>query len=253
MCSCRSVSASAVPPGAEVVEDERALVDLRQESGRHEALDETPGDRPARRAIGNDPARVAKRRAERALVAIGERVDRRGRCAPATPRVCRSALSASASMSSPRRNCSLSSGMIVSATTSDTSTAIVSVIDSAWKNCPSTPVSSPSGRKTTTVVIVDVVTGQISSCTASRIAIARSWLQVRVPDDVLGDHDRVVDHEADRDRHRAERHQVERLSDQRHDEHGDRHRDRNRRRADRGDARVAQEEQQDDRRRARRR
>jgi hypothetical protein len=64
--------------------------------------------------------------------------------------------------------------MSVSATIKDTSTAIVSVTDSAWKNCPSTPVSSPSGRNTTTVVSVDVVTGQISSCTASRIAICRS-------------------------------------------------------------------------------
>ena len=49
--------------------------------------------------------------------------------------------------------------MIVSARTSETSTAIVSVIDSAAKNCPTTPFSSRSGRKTTTVVIVDVVTG----------------------------------------------------------------------------------------------
>ncbi len=67
--------------------------------------------------------------------------------------------------------------MIVSATISDTRTAIVSVIDSAWKNWPSTPVSSPSGRKTTTVVIVDDVTGQISSWTASRIAIGRSFVR----------------------------------------------------------------------------
>ncbi len=103
--------------------------------------------------------------------------------------------------------------MIVSARTSDTSTAMVSVIDSALKNWPSTPVSSPSGRNTTTVVIVDVVTGQMSSCTASRMAMCAVRRERQVAHDVLGDHDGVVDHEPDRDRHRAERHQVERLAD----------------------------------------
>ena len=47
---------------------------------------------------------------------------------------------------------------------------MVSVIDSAAKNWPTTPVSSRRGRNTTTVVIVDVVTGQINSCTACLIA-----------------------------------------------------------------------------------
>src|SRR4051812_49961447 len=85
----------------------------------------------------------------------------------------RSSTSCSSSTLSGVRYCALSSGMIVSASTSDTSTAIVSVIDSEWKNCPSTPVNKPSGRNTTTVVIVDVVTGQMSSCTASRTATER--------------------------------------------------------------------------------
>ena len=69
--------------------------------------------------------------------------------------------------------------MIVTASTSETSTAIVSVMDSAAKNCPTTPCSSPSGRNTTTVVMVDVVTGTISSCTASRMARARSGVKPR--------------------------------------------------------------------------
>ncbi len=66
--------------------------------------------------------------------------------------------------------------MIVSASSSDTSTAIESVIDNAWKNCPTTPCNRPNGRNTTTVVIVDDVTGQTSSRTASRIAACRSAL-----------------------------------------------------------------------------
>jgi hypothetical protein len=76
-------------------------------------------------------------------------------------------------------NCSLSSGITVSASPSDTSTAIVSVIESAVKNWPTTPSSSPSGKNTTTVVMVDVVTGQMSSCTASRIAAVRSAVSTR--------------------------------------------------------------------------
>jgi hypothetical protein len=53
------------------------------------------------------------------------------------------------------------------------------VIESAAKNCPTTPWRSRRGRKTTTVVIVDVVTGRISSCTASRIAALRSAVSAR--------------------------------------------------------------------------
>jgi hypothetical protein len=42
----------------------------------------------------------------------------------------------------------------------------------------------------------------MSSCTASRIAVSRSG-EVQMPYDVLGDDHGVVDHEADRDGHRA--------------------------------------------------
>ena len=69
--------------------------------------------------------------------------------------------------------------MIVTASTSETRTAMVSVIESAAKNCPTTPSSSRSGRNTTTVVMVEVVTGRISSCTASRIARSRSGVKPR--------------------------------------------------------------------------
>src|SRR5207249_3165145 len=75
----------------------------------------------------------------------------------------------------------LISGITEQASPSDTSTAIVSVIDRAWKNWPTTPCSRPSGKNTTTVVRVDVVTGQCSSWTASRMAAVRSgfWSRCR--------------------------------------------------------------------------
>ncbi len=53
--------------------------------------------------------------------------------------------------------------MMVRARTSETSTATVNVVASAAKNWPTTPCSNPRGRNTTTVVSVDVVTGQMSS------------------------------------------------------------------------------------------
>src|SRR2546426_1812742 len=51
-------------------------------------------------------------------------------------------------------NCSASNGMSVSASSSETSTATVSVVASAAKNWPTTPCSKPSGRNTTTEVMV---------------------------------------------------------------------------------------------------
>jgi len=61
---------------------------------------------------------------------------------------------------------------MVTARMRETRTATVRVMESAAKNWPTTPVNSRKGRKTTTVVSVDVVTGQISSLRASRMA---SW------------------------------------------------------------------------------
>ena len=68
------------------------------------------------------------------------------------------------------------------------------------------------------------------------------WVEPHVTHDVLGDHNRVVNDQSDRDCHRAKGHQVERLADQVHGEDADRQRERDRRRADCGDARVVEEE-----------
>ncbi|OLC96755.1 MAG: hypothetical protein AUJ00_03535 [Gemmatimonadetes bacterium 13_1_40CM_3_70_6] len=67
----------------------------------------------------------------------------------------------------------------MSARPSETSTATVSVVASAAKNWPTTPWSRPSGRNTTTVVIVEVVTGHSSSWTAARIAAPRPGVRRR--------------------------------------------------------------------------
>ena len=69
--------------------------------------------------------------------------------------------------------------MSVRARARETRTATARVSDSAAKNCPTTPLSSTSGRNTTTVVSVDVVTGQTSSASASRIATRRSLRSAR--------------------------------------------------------------------------
>ena len=65
-----------------------------------------------------------------------------------------------------------------------------------------------------------------------------------MPDDVLGDDHRIVDHESDCDRQCAERHEIEGLTEQRHQPDGDRERERYDGRADSRDAPIAQEHEQ---------
>ena len=63
-------------------------------------------------------------------------------------------------------------GSTASATGSESATAVASAIESEAKNCPATPPSIPSGRKTTTVVTVVPTTGQNSSSVPRRAASA---------------------------------------------------------------------------------
>ena len=150
-----------------------------------------------------------------------------------------------------RTNRSASTGVKNSASTSDVSSATAIVSASERKKTPVTPVSSASGRKTTTGVIVETMIGPvisaIASCTASRARLAARDVRV----DVLDDDDRVVDHEADRRRHAAERHQIEAQPDEPHREERDEHRDRNDDRGHERRAPVAQEPVEDRRRRER--
>ena len=65
--------------------------------------------------------------------------------------------------SSRERNRSESSGISVSAKSSESSTATTSVRHRAVKNSPTTPESRVSGEKTTTVVAVEPITGPSNS------------------------------------------------------------------------------------------
>ena len=89
------------------------------------------------------------------------------------------------------------------------------VMARARKNTPVTPVIEISGRKTTIGVIVDPTSGLLISRIALRMASARLWPASRCMHDVLDHHDGVVDHQADRGRQAAQRHQVEALAEQR--------------------------------------
>ena len=105
--------------------------------------------------------------------------------------------------------------MTVTESTSEISTATDSVSDSARKNWPTTPDSSPSGANTTTVVSVELTSG----ATSSRDGVARrsSAPFAGAAMDVLDHDDRVVDDQADGDRQAAHRHQVDRLAEQPHE------------------------------------
>ena len=190
-----------VPGGRQVVDDEAAFVGVRQEAGADEKIAATPRredereqqrQRPSGRASA---ATSARRRASSPA--------RRG-CARAIAGVVPDA---------PAR---ASSGISVSASTSDTSTAAESVSDSARKNWPTTPDSRPSGANTTTVVSVELTTGAMSSAIASRDRRRRSLLHAAM--DVLDHDNRIVDDQADRDREAAHRHQVDRLAEEPHDD-----------------------------------
>ena len=139
-----------------------------------------------------------------------------------------------------------SSGISVSACTSEISTADASVIDSARKNWPTTPDSMPSGTKTTTVVSVEPTTGAISSRIASCDRLRRRLAAVQMAVDVLDDDDGIVDDEADGDGEAAHRHHVDRLAEPAHDEEGRHDGERQRDGGDEREAPVAQEDQQHD-------
>ena len=92
------------------------------------------------------------------------------------------------------------------------SRAIPTVIASARKKTPVTPVINISGRKTTIGVIVEPTSGLLISEMALRIA-GPALARIPVHDDVFYHHDGIVDHEPDRRRESAERHQIEALAE----------------------------------------
>ena len=90
------------------------------------------------------------------------------------------------------------------------------VIASARKNMPVTPVIEISGRKTTIGVMVEPISGTRISRIALRIASARALARVAMQHDVLDHDDRVVDDQPHRGRQPAERHQIEALAEYSH-------------------------------------
>ena len=82
------------------------------------------------------------------------------------------------------------------------------------KNSPTTPVSRPSGAKTTTVVRVEPATGPKISSVPCRMTSAGGSVRMECepPLDILDHHDGIVDDDSDGDRESAEAHQVERVA-----------------------------------------
>ena len=185
---------------ASVIDDEAALVGVRQESAADGRTARPP---PPARTARSTSARTGRRIIASSVRRIGARRAGRACCVAGSPAGAADAQRAS-------------SGISVSASTSEISTAAESVSDSARKNCPTTPDSRPSGANTTTVVSVELTTGAISSAIASATARRRPVLHAAM--DVLDDDDRVVDDEADGDREAAHRHEVDRLAEPAHDQ-----------------------------------
>ena len=142
-------------------------------------------------------------------------------------------------------NARASTGTSVSARASDTSTAAVSVIDSARKKSPTVPDSKPERHEHDhrRQRRADDGAGDLRH---RRLERPHACAFAAAPRDVLHDHDRVIDHEADGDRQPAHRHQVDRLPRDPHQEEGREHGERQRQRRHEGEAPVAQEQQEHD-------
>ena len=113
-------------------------------------------------------------------------------------------------------------------TNSDTSTATATVMPNWKKNRPMMPLMNATGTNTATIANVVAITARPISSVPSRAAVAWSLPMRQVAHDVLAHDDRVVDQQADAQRQRHQRHEVEREAerverDERRD-HGDRQR-----------------------------
>ena len=233
-----SQSRSARTP---VVEDERTFVHFGEETGtdkpvRHDSRKDQHHCR------GRRPARVTEHRAQRALVGIGDRLD----AAPDGRQ--------DAALFEERRRLGISCGEELCAQQRnqgerkeerdqdrdrqrDGKSLEELTLDAGEQAKRQEHHHGGDGRRR------DGPEQLLHCFTDGNYAIR---IEVHVPDDILGDHHRVIDHQPDGDRHRAERHQVERLPSQGHHEHRDGEGQRDRRCADRGDACVPQEEEQHD-------
>ena len=100
------------------------------------------------------------------------------------------------------------------ATTSEKNTAIAAVQPNWTKNLPGTPLMNAVGRNTAISVKVVAITARPISSAASIAACVGRLAHAQVAHDVLDLDDRVVDQDADHQRQRQQRHDVEREAEQ---------------------------------------
>ena len=221
--------------GRQVVDDEAALVRFGQKAGAQPAEQQprratasssattTPSDRPPHR-------RVERARYTRSSLPACCRAHRR------SPRGSRRFAAAIAA----------SSGISVSAWTSEMSTAAASVIDSALEELTDDAREHAERHEHDDRRQRRADDRRHDLAHRQRTACAGRLAGVEMPVDVLDDDDRVVDDQSDRDRQAAHRHDVDRLTQPPHDQERRHDRERQRHRCDERQSPVAQEHQQDD-------
>ena len=113
-------------------------------------------------------------------------------------------------------------------TNSDTSTATATVTPNWKKKRPMMPLMNAIGTNTATIANVVAITARPISSVPSRAAVAWSLPMPEVAHDVLAHDDRVVDQQADAQRQRHQRQEVEREAErvQRDERRDDRDRQR---------------------------
>ena len=135
---------------------------------------------------------------------------------------------------------------MVSETSSEASSAMVTVSANGRKSSPAMPPTRATGRNTATVVSVEAVTAAATSRTAVRMALRLVLAVGQVPLDVLDDHDGVVHHAADGDGQRAQGQHVQRVAAGAQPDEGDQQGERDGDRGDQGGADREQEDQDHD-------
>ena len=136
-------------------------------------------------------------------------------------------------------------GSSVKETNSETSTATATVTPNWKKKRPMMPLMNAIGTNTATIANVVAITARPISSVRLRAAVTWSLPIAQVADDVLAHDDRVVDQEADAQRQRHQRQEVEREAERvERDERRD-HRDRQREPGDDRAAPAVQEQEHD--------
>ncbi len=108
-----------------------------------------------------------------------------------------------------------SMGSSVNETNSDTSTATATVTPNWKKKRPTMPLMNAMGTNTATIANVVAITASPISSVPSRAAVTVILAEPEMAHDVLAHDDRVVDQEADAERQRHQRQEVEREAESR--------------------------------------